>query len=173
MVIVGDVNLDTLKPLVEKYIGSLPKGKKAAKWADVQPQLVKGKVVDVFDQKMETPLTSVLQVYSDYRPFTVKEQTCGVKGGYAYNWVPAKHYNIGVSEAVIPSVSKGKQSSVNPGCSFRLYNRLNLSVTWNNRRWFAGSVGKTDVAVVADKKTILANSLFSVEMKVGWRFNLW
>ena len=105
--------------------------------------------------------------------FTVKEQTCGVKGGYAYNWVPAKHYNIGVSEAVIPSVSKGKQSSVNPGCSFRLYNRLNLSVTWNNRRWFAGIVGKTDVAVVADKKTILANSLFSVEMKVGWRFNLW
>ena len=75
MVIVGDVSLDTLKPLVEKYIGSLPKGKKAAKWADVQPQLVKGKVVDVFDQKMETPLTTVLQVYSDYRPFTVKEQT--------------------------------------------------------------------------------------------------
>ena len=75
MVIVGDVNLDTLKPLVEKYIGSLPKGKKAAKWADVQPQLVKGKVVDVFDQKMETPLTTVLQVYSDYCPFTVKEQT--------------------------------------------------------------------------------------------------
>ena len=107
------------------------------------------------------------------RVFTVKEQTCGVKGGYAYNWVPAKHYNIGAGEAVIPSVSKGKQSSVNPGCSFRLYNRLNLSVTWNNRRWFAGIVGKTDVAVVADKKTILANSLFSVEMKVGWRFNLW
>ena len=80
--------------------------------------------------------------------------------------MPAKHYNIGVSEAVIPSVSKGKQSSVNPGCSFRLYNRLNLSVTWNNRRWFAGIVGKTDVAVGADKKTILANSLFSVEMKV-------
>lgn len=107
------------------------------------------------------------------RVFTVKEQTCGVKGGYAYNWVPAKHYNIGVSEAVIPSVSKGEQSSVNPGCSFRLYNRLNLSATWNNHRWFAGIVGKTDVAVVADKKTILANSLFSVEMKVGWRFNLW
>ena len=31
--------------------------------------------MDVFDQKMETPLTTVLQVYSDYRPFTVKEQT--------------------------------------------------------------------------------------------------
>ena len=103
----------------------------------------------------------------------IKYTNANISFGYAYNWVPAKHYNIGVSEAVIPSVSKGEQSSVNPGCSFRLYNRLNLSVTWNNRRWFAGIVGKTDVAVVADKKTILANSLFSVEMKVGWRFNLW
>ena len=75
MVVVGDVNLDTLKPLVEKYVGSLPKGKKAPKWADVQPRLVKGNVEDVFEQKMETPLSTVLQVYSDYRPFSVKEQT--------------------------------------------------------------------------------------------------
>ena len=75
MVIVGDVDLDTLKPLVEKYVGSLPKGKKATKWADVEPKLAKGKVVDVFDQKMETPLSTVLQVYSDYRPFSVKDQT--------------------------------------------------------------------------------------------------
>lgn len=75
MVIVGDVNPESLKPLVEKYVGSLPKGKKAAKWADVQPRLVKGKVEDVFEQKMETPLTTVLQVYSDYRPFSVKDRT--------------------------------------------------------------------------------------------------
>ena len=75
MVIVGDVNPESLKPLVEKYVGSLPKGKKAAKWADVQPRLVKGKVEEVFDQKMETPLTTVLQVYSDYRPFSVKDRT--------------------------------------------------------------------------------------------------
>ena len=75
MVIVGDVNPESLKPLVEKYVGSLPKGKKAAKWADTLPQLVKGKVSDVFEQKMETPLATVLQVYSDYRPFSVKERT--------------------------------------------------------------------------------------------------
>ena len=75
MVIVGDVNLETLQPLVEKYVGSIPKGKKAAKWADVQPKLVKGKVSEVFEQKMETPLTTVFQVYSDYRPFSVKDRT--------------------------------------------------------------------------------------------------
>ncbi len=75
MVIVGDVNLETLQPLVEKYVGSLPKGKKATKWQNVQPELVKGVVSDVFDQKMETPLTTVLHVYSDYSPFTVKDQT--------------------------------------------------------------------------------------------------
>ena len=75
MVIVGDFNPESLKPLVEKYVGSLPKGKKAAKWADVLPQLVKGKVSDVFEQKMETPLATVLQVYSDYHPFSVKDRT--------------------------------------------------------------------------------------------------
>ena len=32
--VVGDVDMDTVKPLVEKYIGSLPKGTKALKWVD-------------------------------------------------------------------------------------------------------------------------------------------
>ncbi len=35
MVITGDVDLETLKPLVEKYVGSLPKGKKASKTVNV------------------------------------------------------------------------------------------------------------------------------------------
>ncbi len=103
----------------------------------------------------------------------VKEQTYGIKGGYAYNWVPNKHITVGVSEALIPSLSHGEQTSVEPGESFRIYNRLNLACVWNNNRWFAGIVGKSDVAIVHDSKNILANSLYSVEIKVGWRFNLW
>ncbi len=103
----------------------------------------------------------------------VKEQTYGIKGGYAFNWVPNKHITVGVSEALIPSLSHGEQTSVEPGESFRIYNRLNLACVWNNNRWFAGIVGKSDVAIVHDEKTILANSLFSMEIKVGWRFNLW
>lgn len=107
------------------------------------------------------------------RNYVVKEQTFGVKGGYAYNWVPARHFCIGVAEGIIPSISKGEQASVKPGNDFRIYNRLNLSLTWNNRRWFAGILGKSDVALVKGGGTILANTKISVEMKLGWRFNLW
>jgi zinc protease len=87
MVIVGDVNLETLQPLVEKYVGSLPKGKKATKWQNVQPEIVKGVVSDVFDQKMETPLTTVFQVYSDYRPYSVNDEVLASAVSYILDQV--------------------------------------------------------------------------------------
>ena len=72
MVITGDVDLETLKPLVEKYVGSLPKGKKSSKWQDVSPRLVKGENVKTITTDMETPKSTVIEVYSDYRPYSVK-----------------------------------------------------------------------------------------------------
>ena len=71
MVIVGDVNPVTLKPMVEKYIGSLPKGKKASSWIDRKEYIVEGKLENVFPVDMQTPKSSVIQVYSadiEYTP---------------------------------------------------------------------------------------------------------
>ena len=62
--IVGDVNIQAIKPIVEKYIGSLPKGRKALKWVDPREDIVKGKVENVFEVDMQTPKSTVLQVYS-------------------------------------------------------------------------------------------------------------
>lgn len=73
MVITGDVDLDTLKPLVEKYIGSLPKGKKTKGIKDLSPRLVKGENIKTIQTDMETPKSTVIEVYSDYRPYTVKD----------------------------------------------------------------------------------------------------
>ena len=70
MTIVGDVDLDTLKPLVEKYIGSLPKGKKAAKWVDTHEDIVKGRVENIFAVDMQTPKSTVLQVWTADMPYT-------------------------------------------------------------------------------------------------------
>ena len=42
--IVGNVDMETLKPMVEKYAGSLAKGKKATEWADTGAKVVKGDV---------------------------------------------------------------------------------------------------------------------------------
>ena len=64
MVIVGDVNPEALKPLVEKYIGSLPKGKKALSWVDTHEDIVPGHVVNEFAVDMQTPKSTVFQVYS-------------------------------------------------------------------------------------------------------------
>ena len=62
LVIVGDVKLDELKPLVEKYIGSLPKGKKASKWIDRNVDIVSGRITDLMTVDMQTPKSTVLQV---------------------------------------------------------------------------------------------------------------
>ena len=64
MTIVGDVDLETLKPLVEKYIGSLPTGKGASTWEKTDKGLVSGKVSDDFLTDMTTPQTTVMNVYS-------------------------------------------------------------------------------------------------------------
>ena len=64
--ITGNVDEATLKPLVEKYFGSLPKGKKALNWVDDGQRIPAGKVVNEFKVDMQTPKTSVFQLYSTY-----------------------------------------------------------------------------------------------------------
>ena len=73
--IVGNVDAETLKPLVEKYIGSLPKKCGKQTWKDTGERIVPGKVVNAFSVDMQTPKTTVLQVYSSYKtPYTVAEK---------------------------------------------------------------------------------------------------
>ena len=72
-VIVGDVNPESLKPLVEKYIGSLPKGRKALKWVDPREDIVTGRVENIFEVDMQTPKSTVLQVYSADSDFSYEK----------------------------------------------------------------------------------------------------
>ncbi|MCM1178137.1 MAG: insulinase family protein [Bacteroides sp.] len=73
--IVGNVDLETLKPLVEKYIGSLPKGKKATRYIkENTSRLQKGKIENVFEATMQTPMNTVLQVWSAYIPYSFRNQ---------------------------------------------------------------------------------------------------
>ena len=59
--IVGNVDLETLKPLVEKYIGSLPVSKKLAEKVDDKAMPVKGVVVNDFKVKMQQPKVGLEQ----------------------------------------------------------------------------------------------------------------
>lgn len=61
VVICGNVNLDEIKPLVEKYIGSLPVGKKATNFiAANDPSILPGERTNKFEVAMATPKTTCL-----------------------------------------------------------------------------------------------------------------
>ena len=74
MVIVGDVDLNALKPLVEKYIGSLPKGKKATKWVDTHEDIIPGRIENVFTVDMQTPMSTVVQAWTAPLAYTAERQ---------------------------------------------------------------------------------------------------
>ena len=63
MVIVGDINTEAIKPLIEKYIGSLPKGKKAPVWVDPREDMVQDRIEKVFEVDMQTPKSTVYQIW--------------------------------------------------------------------------------------------------------------
>ena len=71
--LVGDVNPEAVKPLVEKYIGSLPKGKKALSWIDPHEDIAPGAIENVFEVDMQTPKSTVLQVYSAYVDYSFEK----------------------------------------------------------------------------------------------------
>ncbi|MCF0167031.1 MAG: insulinase family protein [Bacteroidales bacterium] len=72
VLICGNVDLETLKPMVEKYIGSLPAARKANTYVDNNVEVVEGMVEDVFAQTMTTPKSTVVLVYSGDMPYTLE-----------------------------------------------------------------------------------------------------
>ena len=72
--IVGNVDLATLKPLVEKYLGSLPVSKKLTKKADDGVRAVKGVVVNDFKVKMQQPKVGLTRIYTGPIDYTMKNR---------------------------------------------------------------------------------------------------
>ena len=62
-----------MKPLVQKYLGSLPKGKKATDWnKDNCISVAEGQIEKTVNLKMETPKSTVHQLYTAYLPYNIK-----------------------------------------------------------------------------------------------------
>ncbi len=67
VIVTGNVDMNTFKPLMEKYIGSIPvKAKSGRDAIDYNMVPAKGFVDNTFDVAMETPKTSVAILYSAY-----------------------------------------------------------------------------------------------------------
>lgn len=76
-VIVGNVDLNTLKPLVEQYVATLPANAKTAtkriNKADASLTRISGSGMDEYSVKMETPQTYVAITESATMPYTAKD----------------------------------------------------------------------------------------------------
>ena len=83
-VFVGDVNLDTIIPLLEQYVATLPADtKKVTNKAviDMSQEFKPGKGVETFTTKMATPQTYVFLALSDKVPYTGKNSiVCSIVG---------------------------------------------------------------------------------------------
>ncbi|MBQ2728856.1 MAG: insulinase family protein [Alistipes sp.] len=69
--IVGNVDLATLKPLVEKYIGSIPTSKKPMQVVDDKSGYVQGMVDEMFRTEMQQPKVSVRYIFSGDVDYTM------------------------------------------------------------------------------------------------------
>ena len=91
MTIVGNVDLNTLKPLVEKYVGSIPKGKKAPGLNEENLiKMAKGVSESVLNVEMKTPKKTVFQVWTAYMPVTTKEDAVLEVANYILDMIYTK-----------------------------------------------------------------------------------
>ena len=89
--IVGNVNPDEIKPLVEKYIGSIAKGKKADEInLGNFTGFAKGEVDELVKIPMETPKSTVLQLYSAYMPVDTKTEVALSVANYVLDMIYTK-----------------------------------------------------------------------------------
>ena len=71
---VGNVDLEVLKPLVEKYLGSLPVAKKPMNCVDDNADYVSGIVDETFRAEMQQPKVSVRYIFSGDVEYTMQNR---------------------------------------------------------------------------------------------------
>ncbi len=89
--IVGNVNPDEIKPLIEKYVGSIAKGKKATKLNEENLiNFVKGQVEETVELPMENPKSTVIQIYTSYMPIDTKTEVALQVANYVLDMIYTK-----------------------------------------------------------------------------------
>jgi len=91
LTITGNVDLATLKPLVEKYMGSLPKGKKATEVNEANViNRAEGKIERIVELELATPKSTVYQVYTAYMPVDTKTEVVLNAASYILDMIYTK-----------------------------------------------------------------------------------
>jgi len=103
--IVGNVDLESLKGLVEKYFGSLPQGKKSSINKKDIISFAKGETQHTLPIEMATPKSSVVQFYTAYMPVNTKTEAALSVAKYVLDMIYTKSirekeggtYGVGVA----------------------------------------------------------------------------
>ena len=118
---VGNIDPETLKPLVEKYIGSIPASKKPMTFADDKAYPVKGEVTEDFRTPMQQPKVSVNYTFTGDMDYSlenkaalsfltqalnsrylvsIREEKGGTYGVQVYgstDWIPREAYTMTIA----------------------------------------------------------------------------
>ena len=74
--IVGNIDAGTVKPLVEKYIGSLRSDYRKETWRDNGVRGPKGRTEKVIELDLETPKATVITNFSKEMKYTMRNNLC-------------------------------------------------------------------------------------------------
>jgi zinc protease len=71
-VFTGNIDIDTIEPLIVKYLGSLPSINRKETFAKVNEDYRSGFIKSAFDQKVENPKANVIDIYWTNFDYTLK-----------------------------------------------------------------------------------------------------
>lgn len=110
--------------------------------------------------------------WDDYT-YHVKVKNYFLKGGYGYNWVLGRHWLVAVSESPMLGLRHGVVNEERTKNTFGAYNVFRVSGVYNRGKLFAGLVGRISTSLIRDHESTMLSNMMSVELSVGYRFNLW
>lgn len=149
-VFVGSINLDEMKPLVEQYIGSLPKGKK--KNQNPSPtKLVEGKVSEIIPIKLETPKVSYNSIFytDEIKDLNIKNQVLASILGDILNVKYTK--SIREEMGATYGVSAGVSAAYKPTTRFTINVNFDTS---EDKVGTAGPQVKKEIEAIANGATV-------------------
>ena len=71
---VGNFDIQTIRPYIQLYLGSIPAGKQKKTWKDDGLRIPKTNVVCRYDKKMEIPTTTIILVYSGDMAYSLENK---------------------------------------------------------------------------------------------------
>ena len=152
--VVGNVNLETLQPMVEKYIGSLPTSKKITKRVDDGVHYATGEVVNDFTHPMQQPKVTVCRIYTGDIEYNLENS---VTMNFLQDILRSR-YTISIREEKGGTYGVGVGGSLDP-----LYNpSYQLVVQFDTNEAMADELSEI---VVAELKEIAANGPKSEDLE--------